>query len=367
MPAFADPAATQAGATVAHQALELRLPPVTHDQALARIAAAGSEAPLFWSPLIDGEALRLELTLSAGADPKRVRLALPAVSHVARLPGEPPADAARPPEATAPPCQAIGDPRTRAPSLRLYNHPGGATGAWTGTLVAGDCPAADSPCVRPAQHCFPDQRRASSVGSPWLLRAQTCARAVGAGDSAPGGADVHYLNQSNDTALLRLRRSPPADAAFVEVEPVLPAIGNTTVGIHHPLGGPQELSRGTVGQYKTCLEVAWCGEDADPTEIGYVRVERRAGGTGPGSSGSGLFDTQGLLVGTHLGGSDGGGSITTGGSMQRTGMGFGSRLVMGLRDRCRWCVDRAERDPRMPLPEQEAVEHRRTGYIDSQS
>jgi hypothetical protein len=341
MPASADPPATQAGATVAHQALELRLPPVTHDQALARIAAAGSEAPLFWSPLIDGEALRLELTLPAGADPKRVRLALPAVSHVARLPSEPPAEAAGTTEATDPACHADWDHQSRATTLLLYNHPEGATGACTGTLVADDDPATDIPCVLTAQHCFPDQRRASSVESPWLLRAQTCVRAVVAGESAPGGADVHYLNQSNDTALPRLRRSPPADAAFVEVEPVLPAIGNTTVGIHHPLGGPQELRRGTVGQYKTCLEVAWCGEDADPTEIGYVRVERRAGGTNPGSSGSGLFDTQGLLVGTHLGGSDEGGSITTGGSMHRTGMGFGSGLVMGLRDRCRYRVDRA--------------------------
>jgi hypothetical protein len=148
MPAFADPPATQAGATVAHQALELRLPPVTHDQALARIAAAGSEAPLFWSPLIDGEALRLELTLPAGADPKRVRLALPAVSHVARLPSEPPAEAAGTTEATDPACHADWDHQSRATTLLLYNHPEGATGACTGTLVADDDPATDMPYVR---------------------------------------------------------------------------------------------------------------------------------------------------------------------------------------------------------------------------
>ncbi|WP_200240360.1 hypothetical protein [Thiohalocapsa halophila] len=68
--------------------------------------------------------------------------------------------------------------------------------------------------------------------------------------------------------------------------------------------GPQQLSRTTVGAYKTCIEVAWCGEDADPAAIGYVRVERAVGGTAPGSSGSGLFGAGGLVLRTNLGGSD---------------------------------------------------------------
>jgi hypothetical protein len=86
-------------------------------------------------------------------NPKRVRLALPAVSNLARLPGERPADAAGTIEATDPACHADWDHQSRATSLLLYTHPDGATGACTGTLVAGDDPATDIPYVLTAQHC----------------------------------------------------------------------------------------------------------------------------------------------------------------------------------------------------------------------
>ena len=124
-----------------------------------------------------------------------------------------------------------------------------------------------------------------------------------------------YLAQSTDTALLRLRRPPPADAAFVHAEPILPAVGLKTSTLHHPFAGPQELSRAVVSEYKPCIEVDWCGEDADPAAIGYVRGERRSGATEPGRSGAGLFDSSGRLISTNLGGSDAGGSSITGASM----------------------------------------------------
>lgn len=171
-------------------------------------------------------------------------------------------------------------------------------------MADGD-PATDITHILTAQHCFPDQARASSISSHWLLRAETCGGPVGPGVSVPGGADVLHLHKSTDTALLRLRRPPPAGAAFAQVqpEPGLPPIGTETVGLHHPLAGPQQLSTAVVSAHKTCVEVAWCGDDADPEAFGYVRVERRTGGTSPGSSGSGLFNVEQRLVGTNLGGS----------------------------------------------------------------
>ena len=279
VPGFTGPPASQGGATVPREAVELRLPPLTHDQALARIAAAteaaggalrlgfgrespaeqlpapdampwrstgdgrpvlrlhlrapdtrglrvalrpqhlpdtaelrfsgpgaaephtldgtlinaslaadaaaGSDAPLFWSPLIAGDALLLEITLPAGADLGRVRLALPAFSHLARLPGEPPADAAGTTDATDPACHPHWDRQSRATAVLLYTHPHGAPGACTGTLVGDDDPATDIPYVLTAQHCFPDQMRASSIDGFRFLRAETCGGPVGAGESVP--------------------------------------------------------------------------------------------------------------------------------------------------------------------------------------
>lgn len=276
---------------------------------LAADAAAGSEAPLFWSPLIVGDALAMRITLPADADPGQVRLTLPLVSHLDRLPGESPVNTGGNdlPAATDPACHPDWNNPSRATAVLLYTHSDGATGTCSGTLVADADPETDIPYILTAQHCFPDQVRASSIDSHWLLRAETCGGPVGTGIRVPGGADVLYLHQSTDTALLRLRQAPPRRAAFVNVTPALPAIGTETVGIHHPFAGPQRLSRAAVGEYKTCIEVDWCGEDADPEAIGYVRVERRIGGTQPGSSGSGLFNREHRLIGTHLGGSDEGG------------------------------------------------------------
>lgn len=126
--------------------------PHTLDGALVNASlAADTDAPLFWSPLIADDALLLEITLPAGADPSRVRLELPAVSHLARLPGEPPADAAGTTEATDPACHPDWDRQSRATTLLLYTHPHVATGACTGTLVADDDPATDIPYVLTAQ------------------------------------------------------------------------------------------------------------------------------------------------------------------------------------------------------------------------
>ena len=272
---------------------------------LAADAADGSAEPLFWSPLIAGDALQLDLKLPAGTDPQQVRLGLPAVSHIARLPGEAPADAAlSQPGGTDPACHADWDSQSRATTLLLYSLPDGGTGACTGTLVADADPDTEIPYILTAQHCFPGQARASSIDSRWLVRAETCGGPVGTGKSVPGGADILYSEQSTDTALLRLRQPPPIGVAFARIKPELPSIGAQTTGIHHPRAAPQRLSTARVSDYKTCIEVDWCGDDADPTAIGYVKVDRNTGGTSPGSSGSALFDARGYVVGTNLGGSD---------------------------------------------------------------
>jgi hypothetical protein len=80
----------------------------------------------------------------------------------------------------------------------------------------------------------------------------------------------------------------------------MPTLGTETAGIHHRLAGPQRLSTARVSN--TCVEVDYCGTDADPSAIGYVRIARRTGATSPGSRGSGLFDAAGRLIGTYLGG-----------------------------------------------------------------
>jgi hypothetical protein len=48
---------------------------------------AGTAAPVFWSPTIDGNTLVLQVTLPVGTDPRRVRLEPTRLAHLVRLPG----------------------------------------------------------------------------------------------------------------------------------------------------------------------------------------------------------------------------------------------------------------------------------------
>ena len=80
---------------------------------------------------------------------------------------------------------------------------------------------------------------------------------------------------------------------------------------------------------RTIVEVDNCGADAYPDAIGFVRVEHRTGGTRPGSSGSGLFNAAGELVGTDLGGPDAGASAYYGRSDRPYRAGLARGLAVG--------------------------------------
>ena len=54
-----------------------------------------------------------------------------------------------------------------------------------------------------------------------------------------------------------------------------------------------------------CEAVAYCGADADPAGVHYIRVAWSHGATEAGSSGSGLFLEDGRLVGVLSGGLNG--------------------------------------------------------------
>jgi hypothetical protein len=60
---------------------------------------------------------------------------------------------------------------------------------------------------------MPDQRQASTVETYWLHQADGC---NGEPTAAPvrlaGGAELLYARKTIDTALLKLRRAPPANA-----------------------------------------------------------------------------------------------------------------------------------------------------------
>jgi len=148
-----------------------------------------------------------------------------------------------------PPRLGAQDPRHDV----AHTLPDGGAGACTGTLLADGNPATAIPSTLTAQHCFSDQTRALSVQSFWHLTTGRPGRGV------VGNADVLHPQRSTDTALLRLRRPAPADAAFA-------ALAGHAHARHRDRRHPPPARRPATAQHRPrqqhCVEVDYCGTDA---------------------------------------------------------------------------------------------------------
>ena len=117
----------------------------------------------------------MEIRLPPGAaDPDQLRLSLPRLTHLVRLPGESADSAAadRTDPATDPACRTDLDQPSRASALLLYTDP---TGACSGVLVQAADPADGAAAnLLSAHHCLNDQPRASSIEAWFHLRAASC-------------------------------------------------------------------------------------------------------------------------------------------------------------------------------------------------
>jgi len=266
-------------------------------------AASAEDAPVFWTPLVAGDSLLIAIKLPPGAaDPDQVRLTLPRLTHLVRLPGAPADGAAadKTDPVTDPACRPDLDRPSRASALLLYTD---ATGACSGVLVQAADPADGAAAnLLGAHHCFNDQPRASSIEAWFHLRAASCGGPPLAPAVVSGGADLIGAVKSTDTSLLRLRQPPPAGTTAVEPTADLPPLGSPVIGVHHPDAGAQRLAIGTVTGHGNCFEANYCGPDADPAGIHYLLVSWTRGATTGGSSGSGLFLANGRLVGVLAGG-----------------------------------------------------------------
>jgi len=262
--------------------------------------AADAVAETYWSPLIRGEAITLEIEIGAEVNPQQVRITLPRLSHLFRWPFGGTTDTAGCQEDVT--CQPDWDRQSRATAMLLYTDNIGGTGACTGTLLNDADPLTSIPYVLTAHHCVSDQTRASSIEAYWFHRSRHCGGPAGTARSVTGGADLLYSAKATNTSLLRLRNPPPAGAVFSGWSATLPKPGTPLTGVHHPRGERQAIAFGSLTECQNCAEVVYCGAGPDPEAIHYLRVNWDKGVVDVGSSGSGLFLPTGQLVGTLSGG-----------------------------------------------------------------
>ena len=267
--------------------------------------ATGEAAEAYWSPLIPGEALTLEIALPAGTDHRRVRVTLHRLSHFVQVPFDDAAQespGAAPCEQQEPACDPEWDYPSRATAMLVHTDEAGDSSVCTGTLLNDSDPSTYVPYLLTAHHCVSEQARAWSVQTFWLYRSRRCGGGPDQVQTVPGGADLLYASQLTDTALLRLRRPPPADVVFSGWSATLLAPGAAVVSVHHPRGGAQQIAVGALSAYRNCADVNYCPDAADSDASHYLETVWSTGVTAPGSSGAGLFLASGQLIGTLNGG-----------------------------------------------------------------
>jgi hypothetical protein len=191
-----------------------------------------------------------------------------------------------------------GDIQKNAVGRIIYNDNGAYV--CTGTLL-NDVAQDHIPYFLTANHCVSTQAVAQTVEVYWFYQTTSCNSGVLRNwVHSPPGANLLATQPSNDFVLLRLLNNAPAGALFSAWTSGVQSTGTSVFGLHHPDGYvppaiPSYLRRSSgsiTSTNGTCL-------------VNGYRIDWTAGLTEMGSSGSGLWNSNGQLVGVLSCGSTG--------------------------------------------------------------
>lgn len=248
----------------------------------------------YWLPTVKGEEATLEIELPAGVPESTLDVSVPQVSHLYETGQDSRSSVV--PKATSDTCEidvsCSSDYTEESKSVALmeFVDSGGSTFLCSGTLLA-DRAASGTPYFLSANHCISTQAEASSLVTYWFFRSASCnSTQVNAGATARvNGAQLLYASASTDTSFLRLNDMPPAGAVYAGMNNIAPAAGMPLVGLHHPQGDLQKISRGSVVSIANCSSPTSCM--TNQSSGNFFQVRWTSGTTEGGSSGSAVFAT----------------------------------------------------------------------------
>lgn len=286
-------------------------------------AGDSSEAgKTWWAPSSSGDQVTLEIELPPGLSPDALRIAMPRVMHIYEnlsLPVVDEAEAAQ--DAKAMP---LGNPLSCHLDVKCYSQvesqrKGVARMAFvtqqntdgsynysvcTGSLL-NDMQSSKTPYFLTAAHCISTQTLASALETDWFYTSTSCGSNSLSSSSVNlrNGAQLLYSSANPDVTLLKLNDTPPAGAILLGWDSSVVADGANVVGVHHPDGGLQKVSFGSMLGRVSCAPQAGGTFNCQNTDTGgnYYYVSWSQGLTQGGSSGSPLF-SNGLVTGVLSGG-----------------------------------------------------------------
>ena len=254
-----------------------------------KLRAKGT-AKVFWTPVIEGDVVRMELRLKAGIELPQRSIELPQVSHLLaslRRPGLWEKNLAN-----------IGD--SGFCEIDLACHPevaaqGGAVAKYiftkdgssylcTGTMLNSESGA---DFFLTAHHCVSEQIVASTMDLYWSFQRATCNGADPTSvTQTSGGGTLLTTGEANDFTLVQLSANPPGGTLLSGWTTTKATPGTNVYGIHHPAGDLKKVSFGTTQGFSNWNAPPSSGDTSTHIDVGWSE-----GVTEGGSSGSGLFRT----------------------------------------------------------------------------
>ena len=248
----------------------------------------------FWTPVIESEEVTLEITLPAGTSADAVKVSVPTLSHVTLKAQQ--LETLMLGQAASCEidvnCSSDAAPQSRATARMIFVE-GGYSFACTGTLL-NDAKSSGTPYFLSAEHCISSQTAASSLLTYWFFRSASCNTQTldPTVTQLNGGATLLYASTATDTSFMRLNGIPPAAAVFAGWSASPPQLGQQLIGVHHPRGDLQKISRGALAGFLSCsvgLTETFACREAPASISTYLAAAWSLGTVESGSSGSGLF------------------------------------------------------------------------------
>ena len=260
-----------------------------------------------WSPLIEGETLRIEIELPTHLRPEQIRLHIPLLSHIDGLPTNNPAALTKSSDQTT----CLLDVMCRSDATQgfknavnasvkmIFTEDNGGTYLCSATLIDNSF-SPKKPLLWTAAHCIHDDKTAETLVTLWFYNSTACNQDSINPSSVTlqNGAWLRYTSTAihEDATLLELKEAPPAGAYYAQWnnQPITD-IGTAVTGIHHPGGKTTQYSLGALDQLDTTF-----GETVHLYRFVFYQGQIEGGSSGSGiftMNSNGEYELRGALTG----------------------------------------------------------------------
>ncbi len=241
----------------------------------------------FWSPVMNGETIRLELMDASDASLEKSG-ALPfhvtSVGHVYEADGGGFGSSA--------PCEldfvCYPDYATTGQSVAEIQFSDPQYIYACSAVLINNLSGDFSPLLLTAHHCISSDALAKTVSVNWRFQSYSCnSTSIDSGYNSNYATLLATTYDTTDASLLQILGSIPSTSTWAAWTTQDPDVGSSVTGIHHPHADPKKISfgKGATGQDPNRNYVMW--------DQGIME---------PGSSGSPLFNANNQVVGQLYGG-----------------------------------------------------------------